>query len=271
MSAEPPVDGEGLRRLQTAATAIVSQVPRIVDMINPALTELQFTVTGHPNKVSALILRPEEARGLLVFAHGAGAGMRHPFMNAVADELAGRRIATFRYQFLYMEQGGGRPDLPHVLAATVRAAVQAATELAPDLPLLAGGKSLGGRMTSTAASQSPLPGVRGLVFFGFPLHPPEQPSTERARHLQSVTVPMLFLQGTRDQLADLDLLRPVCSELGNRAQLRVIEGADHSFHVLKRSGRTDRAVLAELAATVVDWAGQLENLAVVRRDESSDE
>ena len=140
---------------------------------------------------------------------------------------------------------------------TVRAAVQTATELAPDLPLIAGGKSLGGRMTSTAASQSPLPGVQGLVFFGFPLHPPEQPSTERARHLQSVTVPMLFLQGTRDKLAELELLRPVCSGLGSRAQLHIIEGADHSFAVLKRSGRSARDVLRELGTTVAEWAAGL--------------
>ena len=153
-----------------------------------------------------------------------------------------------------MEQGGGRPDPTAVLVATVRAAVQAATEAAPDLPLIAGGKSLGGRMTSTAASQSPLARVQGLVFFGFPLHPVGQPSTERARHLQSVTVPMLFLQGTRDKLAELELLRPVCSDLGNRAHLHIIEAADHSFAVLKRSGRNDREVLQELGTTVAEWA-----------------
>lgn len=228
-------------------------------MSNPACKELQFTVTDQPTRVSALLLRAERARWLLVFAHGAGAGMRHSFMNAVSEELARQRIATFRYQFPYMEQGGGRPDPPQVLLATVRAAVRAATEVAPDLPLIAGGKSLGGRMTSTAASQSPLPGVQGIVFFGFPLHPAGQPSTERARHLQSVSVPMLFLQGTRDKLAELELLRPVCSELGNRAQLHVIDGADHSFHVLKRSGRTDRDVLEELETTVAEWAAGLRN------------
>ena len=183
--------------------------------------------------------------------------MHHPFMKAISEELASQSIATFRYQFPYMEQGGGRPDPPAVLAATVRAAVRAATELAPGLSLLAGGKSLGGRMTSTAASQSPLPGVQGIVFFGFPLHPPAQPSTERARHLQSVSVPMLFLQGTRDKLAELELLRPVCSDLGNRAQLHIIEGADHSFAVLKRTGRNDRDVLQELGSTVAEWADRL--------------
>jgi predicted alpha/beta-hydrolase family hydrolase len=221
-------------------------------------TELQFTVSDRSGKVSAVFLRPPEARWLLVLAHGAGAGMHHPFMEAISEELASQSIATFRYQFPYMEQGGGRPDPPAVLVATVRAAVQAAIEAAPDLPLLAGGKSLGGRMTSTAASQSPLPGVHGIVFFGFPLHPPGQPSTERARHLQFVTIPMLFLQGTRDKLAELELLRPVCSGLGSRAKLHVIQSADHSFAVLKRSGRNDRDVLKELGATVADWSSGLQ-------------
>jgi predicted alpha/beta-hydrolase family hydrolase len=222
-------------------------------------TELEFTATDRLGKVSAVLLRPPDAGWLLVLAHGAGAGMRHPFMEAISQELASQSIATFRYQFPYMEQGGGRPDLPAVLVATVRAAVRAATEAAPDLPLIAGGKSLGGRMTSTSASQSPLPGVQGIVFFGFPLHPPAQPSTERARHLQSVTVPMLFLQGTRDKLAELELLRPVCIDLGSRAQLHIIEGADHSFGVLKRSGRNDRDVLQELSSTVAEWAEGLGN------------
>ena len=227
-------------------------------MSEPLHTELQFTATERTGKVSAVLLHPPDARWLLVLAHGAGAGMHHPFMEAICEELASQSIASFRYQFPYMEQGGGRPDPPAVLVATVRAAVQAATEAAPDLPLLAGGKSLGGRMTSTAASQAPLAGVQGIVFFGFPLHPPAQPSTERARHLQSVTVPMLFLQGTRDKLAELDLLRPVCTDLGSRAQLHIIEGADHSFGVLKRSGRNDRDVLQELGTTVAEWADRLE-------------
>jgi uncharacterized protein len=226
-------------------------------MSDSLTTELRFTATERSGKVSAILLRPLGARWLLVLAHGAGAGMHHPFMEAISEELASQAIATFRYQFPYMEQRGGRPDPPAVLVATVRAAVRAATEAAPDLPLLAGGKSLGGRMTSTAASQSPLPGVQGIVFFGFPLHPPGQPSTDRARHLHSVTVPMLFLQGTRDKLAELELLRPVCSDLGNRAQLHIIEGADHSFGVLKRTGRNDRDVLQELGATVTEWAGRL--------------
>ena len=226
-------------------------------MSDPTGSELQFTATDRSGKVSAVLLRPPDARWLLVLAHGAGAGMRHPFMDAMSERLARQSVATFRYQFPYMEQGGGRPDPPAVLVATVRAAVRAATEAAPDLPLLAGGKSLGGRMTSTAASQSPLPGVQGLVFFGFPLHPPGQPSTERARHLQSVSAPMLFLQGTRDKLAELELLRPICSDLGSRAQLHIIEGADHSFGILKRSGRTDRDAMQELGTTVAEWADRL--------------
>jgi predicted alpha/beta-hydrolase family hydrolase len=226
-------------------------------MSDPFRTELQFTATDRSGKVSAVLFRPAEARWLLVFAHGAGAGMHHPFMSAVSEELARQSIATFRYQFPYMQQGGGRPDPPAVLAATVRAAVQVAAGSAPDLPLLAGGKSLGGRMTSTAASQEPLSGVQGLVCFGFPLHPPGQPSTERARHLQSVTVPMLFLQGTRDKLAELELLHPVCRDLGSQAQLHIIEGADHSFSVLKRSGRSDRDVLQELGTTVTGWVERL--------------
>ena len=226
-------------------------------MSDPLRTDLQFTATDRSGKVSAVLLRPPAARRLMVFAHGAGAGMRHSFMEAISEELANQSIATFRYQFPYMEHGGGRPDPPAVLAATVRTALQAAGEAAPDLPLIAGGKSLGGRMTSTAASQSPLFGVQGIVFFGFPLHPPGQPSTERARHLQSVTVPMLFLQGTRDKLAELELLRPVCSDLGKRAQLHIIEGADHSFGVLKRSGRDSQGVLQELGTTVAEWADRL--------------
>lgn len=183
--------------------------------------------------------------------------MHHSFMTAVAEELSERSIATLRYQFPYMEQGGGRPDPPAVLVKTVEAAVKAGAEAAPDLPLIAGGKSLGGRMTSTAASQSLLPMVQGVVFFGFPLHPAGQPSVERARHLQRVGVPMLFLQGTRDKLAELELLRPVCDILRDRAQLHVIEGADHSFVVPKRLGRSDRDVLRELSASVAAWADRL--------------
>ena len=208
-------------------------------------------------EVSALLVRPEEATWLLVLAHGAGAGMRHAFLETLANELAAVSVATLRYQFPYVEQRRRRPDPPSVLTATVRAAVRAAAEAAPDLPLLAGGKSLGGRMTSLAASEQPLEGVRGIVFFGFPLHPPKRPGTKRAEHLARVTVPMLFLQGTRDTLADVNLLRLVCEQLGPRATLHVIETADHSFRVLKRAGKSDAEVLRDLAQTVTGWATKI--------------
>ena len=182
--------------------------------------------------------------------------MRHSFMEAIAGRLADRGIATFRYQFPYMEQGSPRPDPPPVLMATVRSAVAAAAEAAGDLPLLAGGKSMGGRMASTAAAEKPLPGVHGLVFFGFPLHAAGKPGVERGEHLASVAVPMLFLQGTRDRLAELSLLRPLLSRLGDRAQLCVVNDADHSFHLPKRSGKTDQQVLEELAQTVADWVSR---------------
>ena len=179
--------------------------------------------------------------------------MTHPFMEKLSQELAGVGVATLRYQFPYMEERRRVPDPPAVLTATVVAAVRAAAEVAPGLPLLAGGKSMGGRMTSQAAAQGPLEGVRGLVFFGFPLHPPKRLGTKRADHLAKVTIPMLFLQGTRDDLADLKLLRPICAKLGSRTTLHIMEGADHSFHVLKRSGTTDEQVLRELAATTASW------------------
>ncbi len=222
-----------------------------------AVEQLRFGVEGG-GQVSALLCRPEKARRLLVLGHGAGAGMSHPFMEKLAGELASVEVATLRYQFPYMEERRRAPDRPAVLMATVVAAVRAAA--APGLPLLAGGKSMGGRMTSQAAAQHELDGVRGLVFFGFPLHPPKQPGTKRADHLAKVTVPMLFLQGTRDTLADLQLLRPVCAKLGPRATLHVIETADHSFHMLKRSGRSDAEVLRELAETTVSWAEGIEEI-----------
>ena len=203
--------------------------------------------------VSGLLLRPDGARLLYVLAHGAGAGMRHPFLEVVAQRLAERSIATLRYQFPYMEQRGRRPDPPAVAAATVRAAVIEAARVAPGLPLVAGGKSFGGRMTSTAQAEAPLPGVRGLVFLGFPLHPPGRPGDSRAEHLARVQIPMLFLQGDRDEFANLKLLKPVVSGLGERATLHQVEGGDHSFHVLKRSGRTDAEVMAELVETIVAW------------------
>ena len=220
----------------------------------PASSELrEVVVPRNGHRVSARLLRPRDARALYVLAHGAGAGMRHPFLEAVAAGLATRRLATFRYQFPYMEQGGGRPDPPPVLENAVRQAVAAASLEAPDLPLFAGGKSLGGRMTSSAAARAPIPGVRGLVFLGFPLHAPNQPAASRADHLGKVQVPMLFLQGTRDALADLGLITDVCRGLGARATLHVVEGADHSFHVLKRSGRTEEEVMEELGGAIHTW------------------
>jgi predicted alpha/beta-hydrolase family hydrolase len=214
---------------------------------------LEIAVGDRVGRVSGLLTRPDEARVLYVLAHGAGADMRHRFMEAIAAALAARGVASLRYQFPYTEAGGRRPDPPAVLEATVRAAVAAAANAAPDLPLIAGGKSMGGRMTSGAAARGPLPGVSGLVFLGFPLHRPKQPSEDRAEHLSQVTLPMLFLQGTRDDLADLGLITGVCARLGELATLHVVEGADHGFGVLKRSGRTDAEVLEELAGTVVSW------------------
>jgi uncharacterized protein len=205
-------------------------------------------------EVSALLLLPARATSLLVLAHGAGAGMNHTFMSAIANQLADDNVATFRYQFPYMEQRRGVPDKQPILSATVAAAVRTAAQLAPDLPLFAGGKSMGGRMTSLAASEQKLEAVRALIFFGFPLHPSKRPSTKRAQHLSLVKQPMLFLQGTRDDLADLTLLRPICESLGPQTTLHIIESADHSFHVLKRSGKTDSAVLAELSTTTKNWA-----------------
>jgi len=219
-------------------------------------TELSFPASRSAGEVSALLVRPPDARFLYVFAHGAGAGMRHHFMEDAASLLAAQGIATLRYQFPYVEQGSRRIDPQPILLSTVRAAVAAAREAAPDLPLLAGGKSMGGRMTSLAASKEPL-AVKGIVFFGFPLHPAGAPATERAEHLSGVANPMLFLQGTRDKLSDLDLLRPVVDGLGSRATLHVVEGADHGFDMLKRSGRTAAEVLEELAKTVATWADRL--------------
>ena len=206
--------------------------------------------TGEAGRVSALLRRPDNPTALLVLAHGAGAGMRHPFMQAIASRLAGHGVATLRYQFPYMEAGKRRPDRPAVALPTVRAAVSAARDLAPELPLFAGGKSFGGRMTSQAEAAAPMDHVQGLVFLGFPLHPPGRPGTDRAVHLSEITVPMLFLQGTRDSLADLSLLRPVLQRLGERARLHVVDGGDHSFHVLKRSGRTDAEAMEELAGAI---------------------
>ena len=217
--------------------------------------KLVIAVAG-AGEVSSLLVRPQDARSLLVLAHGAGAGIRHPFLEKLAAELAGVQIATLRYQFPYMEERRRVPDSPSVLTSAVRAAAEKARELAPDLPILAGGKSMGGRMTSQAAAEHAheLGQIKGLVFFGFPLHPPGKPGTKRAEHLARVTIQMLFLQGTRDQFADLKLLRPVVAGLGARATLREFETADHSFHVLKSTGKTDADVIRELAQAVRAWA-----------------
>jgi predicted alpha/beta-hydrolase family hydrolase len=203
--------------------------------------------------VSALLIRPQQARACYVFAHGAGAGMAHSSMEAIAAGLGERGIATLRYQFPYMEKGSKRPDAPAVAHAAVRAAVAEAGRSCPSLPLIAGGKSFGGRMTSQAQALSPLPGVGGLAFLGFPLHPAGEPSSERAKHLAGVKIPMLFLQGTRDALAELSLLEPVVKDLGSRGRLHLLDGADHSFHVLKSSGRNDREVLAEALDAFAAW------------------
>jgi len=224
-----------------------------------ASVELRFTVGEEKSagEVSGLLLRPDGARLVYVLAHGAGAGMRHPFLETIAQRLGERAIATLRYQFPYMERRARRPDPPAVAAAAVRAAVAATAHAAPGLPLVAGGKSFGGRMTSTAQSEQPLPGVRGLVFLGFPLHPPGRPDDKRAEHLSRVQIPMLFLQGDRDEFADLTLLRPVVKRLGAQAALHVVEGGDHSFHVLKRSGKTDADVMSELAEAIVQWTSRI--------------
>jgi len=218
----------------------------------PAAKKLHFPVEG-ATEVSALLVRPPKPNWLLVLAHGAGAGMTHPFLESLAQELAAASIATFRYQFPYMEQSRGAPDRPPILTATVTAAIRAAQEVAPGLPLLAGGKSMGARMTSTAASQHALGHVFGLVFFGFPLHPPKQPATKRGDHLSKVTIPMLFLQGTKDTLAELDLLQPLVAALGPRATLALFDDADHSFHVPAKTGRKDAEVMAELLDTAAAW------------------
>ena len=223
----------------------------------PASAELRVPVAEPVGAVSAWLLRPEGARLLYVLAHGAGAGMRHPFLEAIARRLAERGIATLRYQFPYVERRGQRPDPPAVAAATVGAAVAAAARAAPGLPLIAGGKSFGGRMTSTAQAAAPLPGVRGLVFLGFPLHPPGRPGVERARHLADVRIPMLFLQGTRDEFADGTLLEPVITQLGALATLHRVDGGDHSFKVLKRTGRGEADVMTELVTAIDDWATRL--------------
>ena len=208
-------------------------------------------------RVSALLQVPPHASACFVFAHGAGAGMAHPFMAAVAEGLAERGIASLRYQFPYMEKGGKRVDPPKIAHAAVRAAVAQARRELPNIPRIAGGKSFGGRMTSQAQTLAPLDSVVGLVFFGFPLHPPKQPSRERAEHLSGVTIPMLFLQGTRDEFAALSELEPVCDALGSRATLKLFADADHSFHVPARAGRKDAEVRAEMLDAMAEWTAGL--------------
>ena len=219
--------------------------------------EIPFVAGEKTGVVSGLLLKPAHARALLIFAHGAGAGMRHRFMEDAAVKLAERAIATWRYQFPYTEKRIKRPDSEAVLIDTVRAAVATAKKYAGDLPLFAGGKSMGGRMTSLAAAKEPLVGVRGLVYFGFPLHAMGKPSADRGAHLATINIPMLFLQGSRDGLADLKLLKPLCKKLGSNSELFVIEGGDHSFHMLKSASQTDDQVLSEMADKAAQW--MLEN------------
>jgi len=216
------------------------------------LTEL-VDLGGHPG----LVLRPPAARALYVFAHGAGAGMRHGFMTQVAHALAARDVATLRWEFPYMAAGKPRPDRAEVAEAAVRAVWDAARARFGELAMFAGGKSFGGRMTSRAHAAAPLAGVRGLIFVGFPLHPPDQPGIERAAHLAAAAGPLLFLQGDRDELAGLRRLRPVIKQLGPRARLRVIKAADHGFEVLVRSGRTGGEVIDELADTIAAWIAEI--------------
>ncbi len=214
---------------------------------------LSIPVSETSGAVSGLLCVPPQAKVLYVLAHGAGAGMRHPFLERMAIVFSERGVATLRYQFLYMEKRQHRPDPPALAVAAVQAAVVAAARAAPGLPLIAGGKSFGGRMTSTAQSQAPLPGVRGLAFLGFPLHPPGKPGVSRAEHLAQITIPMLFLQGDRDEFAEPALLGQVLHQLGERATLHAVDGGDHSFKVSKRTGRGPEDIQGELADTLVHW------------------
>jgi len=225
--------------------------------VTPADSETLTIEVEGSTRVPGLLLRAPKAHALLVLAHGAGAGMHHGFMADMAARLAARGIATLRYEFPYMARGSRRPDPPPLCHAAVRAAVVAAAGLAPGLPLLAGGKSFGGRMTSQAQASTPLTGVRGLVFIGFPLHPPKQPSAARGAHLQRIEIPMLFLQGSRDEFAASAHLSPLIETLGARAQLRMLGGADHSFHVPARSGRTDAQVRDEICAAIAAFGRAL--------------
>jgi predicted alpha/beta-hydrolase family hydrolase len=227
-------------------------------MSDVAKKEVRFAVSEKAGAVSGLLKLPKDATSLLVLAHGAGAGMRHKCMEEIATKLAAHSIATLRYQFPYMEKRVKRPDSEAVLTDTVRAAITTAKKHAGDLILFAGGKSMGGRMTSLAAAKQPLDGVRGLIYFGFPLHAAGAPGAERGKHLADIDVPMLFLQGSRDTLADLKLLKPLCRRLGEKAELFVIDGGDHSFHVLKSSGRTDGEVFDHVVQKAAVWMAKYE-------------
>jgi hypothetical protein len=225
-------------------------------MTSPGPQQLTIKI-GDAESVSGLLTRPPQPHACFVFAHGAGAGMAHPFMEKVAARLGERHVATLRYQFPYMEKGSKRPDSPAVAHAAVRATVAEAARRCEGVPLIAGGKSFGGRMTSQAQALQPLAGVRGLAFFGFPLHPAGKPSSERAKHLADIDVPMLFLQGTRDALAEPALIEPVVKSLGSSATLHPVKDADHSFHVLARSGRNDGEVMNEILDAFAAWAGAI--------------
>jgi hypothetical protein len=218
--------------------------------VNPLAIQIQLASGG---SVAALLAEPPRPSACFILAHGAGAGMDHPFLASLSEALCDRGIAVLRFQFPFMQLGSRRPDPPAVAQAAVRAAVQDAARRFPGLPLFAGGKSFGARMSSQAQAEAPLPAVQGLLFVGFPLHPAGKPATSRAVHLAQVRVPMLFLQGTRDALADLALMRDVVGPLAPLAKLHIVEGADHAFHVLVRSGRSDAQVLTELADTAATW------------------
>ncbi|HVO73491.1 MAG TPA: alpha/beta family hydrolase [Ignavibacteriaceae bacterium] len=222
------------------------------------IKKLQFEASKSSGNVSAIIYEPREAKAVLVLAHGAGAGMNHPFMESLASKIAEKGIAVLRYNFAYIENKKRSPDPPNILMTAVKSAVLKAGELYK-LPVFAGGKSLGGRMTSNAASKNMLPEVKGIIFFGFPLHAPGKPSNERAEHLYNVNAPMLFIQGTRDKLAELSLLNPVIKKIGDKASIHIIEGADHSFHVPRSLGKSDEEVLDEIAGTAKEWISRLLN------------
>lgn len=222
-------------------------------MNNSATTEeLKFLATPEKGEVSALLMRPEGGTHLLGLGHGASSNMRTPMLQTISERLAEENIATFRYNFPYSEKGGGRNSVA-TCTATIRSAVAAAHKAAPDLPILAGGHSFSGRMTSTTQSEEPIDGVSGLVFFAFPLHPAGEPATKRADHLSNIKIPMLFLSGTRDALAELDLLQPVVEKLGKRVTLHLLDTADHSFKILKRRRLSDDDVFVEMARVVREW------------------